>query len=119
MLSNAYFLAKIGADTAENEQQFAKILPIGRRVADRHAVLAGQRSRPPPGAGRGARLRRGRPRPRGAQRRRDGYCVRFGLKMREAVIRQGMAHGVSMTQSRDNAGRQLYFSILVTTCADA
>ena len=35
MLQNAYFLAKIGADTAENEQQFAEILPIDRRVADR------------------------------------------------------------------------------------
>ena len=34
MLQNAYFLAKIGADTAENEQHFAEILPIGRRVAD-------------------------------------------------------------------------------------
>ena len=27
MLKNAYLLAKIGADTAENEQHFAKILP--------------------------------------------------------------------------------------------
>ena len=35
MLENAYFLAKIGADIAENEQHFAEILPIGRRVADR------------------------------------------------------------------------------------
>ena len=35
MLKNAYLLAKIGADTAENEQHFAEILPIGRRVADR------------------------------------------------------------------------------------
>ena len=35
MLQNAYFLAKIGADTAENEQHFAEILPIGRRVAGR------------------------------------------------------------------------------------
>ena len=35
MLQNAYFLAKIGADTAENEQHFAEILPIGRRVANR------------------------------------------------------------------------------------
>ena len=34
MLQNAYFLAKIDADTAENEQQFAEILPIGRRVAE-------------------------------------------------------------------------------------
>ena len=27
MLQNAYFLAKIGADTAENKQHFAEILP--------------------------------------------------------------------------------------------
>ena len=27
MLQNAYFLAKIGADTAENEQHLAEILP--------------------------------------------------------------------------------------------
>jgi hypothetical protein len=27
MLQNAYFVAKIGADTAENEQHFAEILP--------------------------------------------------------------------------------------------
>ena len=27
MLQKAYFLAKIGADTAENEQHFAEILP--------------------------------------------------------------------------------------------
>ena len=27
MLQNAHFLAKIGADTAENEQHFAEILP--------------------------------------------------------------------------------------------
>ena len=30
MLQNAYFLAKIGADTAENEQHFAEILRIPR-----------------------------------------------------------------------------------------
>ena len=40
MLQNAYFLEKIGADTAENEQHFAEILPIGRRVADRVPVGA-------------------------------------------------------------------------------
>ena len=33
MLQNAYLLAKIGADTAENELNLAEILPIGRRVA--------------------------------------------------------------------------------------
>ena len=27
MLQNAYFLAKVGADTAENKQHFAEILP--------------------------------------------------------------------------------------------
>ena len=32
MLQNAYLVAKIGADTAENEQHFAEILPIGRRT---------------------------------------------------------------------------------------
>ena len=33
-------VAKIGVDTAENEQHFAEILPIGRRVADRRTVGA-------------------------------------------------------------------------------
>ena len=47
MLQKAYLLAKIGADTAENEQHFAEILPIGRRVADR------------PGGGRHATPSRG------------------------------------------------------------
>ena len=31
--AGVFLLAKIGADTAENEQHFAEILPIGRRVA--------------------------------------------------------------------------------------
>ena len=44
MLQNAYFLAKIGADTAENEQHFAEILPktgnypTGPAVAGRSLV---------------------------------------------------------------------------------
>ena len=37
MLQNAYFIAKISADTAENEQHFAGILPIGRRGPKRSA----------------------------------------------------------------------------------
>ena len=41
MLQHAYFLVKIGADTAENEQHFAEILPIGRRVADRREAPSG------------------------------------------------------------------------------
>ena len=40
MLQNAYFIAKIGADTAENEQHFAEILPIVRRVASSAAAAA-------------------------------------------------------------------------------
>ena len=40
MMTNAYLLAKIGADTAENEQHFAEILLIGRRVADRCSAAA-------------------------------------------------------------------------------
>ena len=61
MLSNAYLLAKIGADTAENEQHFAENLPIGRRVAGRRGGAYS------PG-GRGAR--------RGARRARDGRAAR-------------------------------------------
>ena len=39
MLQNAYFLAKIGADTAENERNFAEILPkIGNYPTRRAAV---------------------------------------------------------------------------------
>ena len=35
MLTNAYLLAKIGADTAENEQHFAEILPKTGRAGPR------------------------------------------------------------------------------------
>ena len=34
MLQNAYFLAKIGAYTAEIELHFAEMLPIGRQRSD-------------------------------------------------------------------------------------
>ena len=40
MLSNAYLLAKIGADTAENEQHFAEILPTNAIRAGDVAVDA-------------------------------------------------------------------------------
>ena len=46
MLQNTYFLAKIGVDTAENEQHFAEILPIGRGVAG--AIGPGPRPRAGP-----------------------------------------------------------------------
>ena len=62
MLQNAYFLGKIGADTAENEQHFAEILPKLGGVPNRC---------PAPKEGRGAP--RGRDRGplavRGEQRR--------------------------------------------------
>ena len=59
MLQNAYFLAKIGADTAENEQHFAEILPkIGNYPTGRLTPRAG-RAAPWPGAGVPARLDEG------------------------------------------------------------
>ena len=44
MLQNAYFLARIGADRAENEQHFAEILPAPRRrgVEDVHVGRHGR-----------------------------------------------------------------------------
>ena len=62
MLQNAYFLAKIGADTAENEEHFAEFLPkIGNYVlsssppslalpADQSARPRGPQARTQPGA---------------------------------------------------------------------
>ena len=60
MLQNAYFLAKIGADTAENEQHFAEIFPKTASVAARLIVVRRARRR----LRRGARgePRRGAPR---------------------------------------------------------
>ena len=48
MLQNAYLLAKIGADTAENERSFAENLPtIGNYPTGRpRAALRGPRGRP-------------------------------------------------------------------------
>ena len=58
MLSNAYLVAKIGADTAENEQHFAEILPkIGNYPTGPPGLRgAGLRGRGRQGGGR-ARLR--------------------------------------------------------------
>ena len=54
MLQNAYLLAKIGADTAEIEQHFAEILPIGRRVAP---AATRRPARRPEASGPGEKLR--------------------------------------------------------------
>ena len=59
MLQNAYLLAKIGADTAENEQHFAAPDPKadeGGEEGRRRAGLGGQGALPEPGR----RARRGR-----------------------------------------------------------
>ena len=45
MLQNAYFLAKIGADTAENEQHVAEILPKTGNYLHRRARPPGQARR--------------------------------------------------------------------------
>ena len=71
MLQNAYFLAKIGADTAEIELHFAEMLPIGHRVIRPTEVGAGA-------AGAGARARA--PGPEGRAREevgRDPQVNRF------------------------------------------
>ena len=52
MLKNAYLLAKIAADTAENELNFAEILPNGRRVADRAPAFRRRADLPDPDAER-------------------------------------------------------------------
>ena len=46
MLQNAYFLAKIGADTAENEQHFAEIC---QKLATTRSSSVAARSRGGPG----------------------------------------------------------------------
>ena len=58
MLSNAYFLAKIGADTAENEQHFAEILPKTGNYPD-----AGDDYSGPGGVGEKVGVRRNQLRP--------------------------------------------------------
>ena len=74
MLQNAYFLAKIGADTVENEQHFAEILPKTGNYPGSEPLLTpgvtgarGARHRrrpapsPPRAPGRGPRPGRVRP----------------------------------------------------------
>ena len=52
MLQNAYLLAKIGADTAENERAFAKIPELGVDALERpHRPVALEAVGPPGDAG--------------------------------------------------------------------
>ena len=73
MLQNAYFLAKIGADTTENEQHFAEILPTD---ALRRAPLGRRRGRLLRG---GRRRRRARLRRRRRRRRVAGHLLCWGI----------------------------------------
>ena len=54
MLKSAYLLAKIGADTAENEQNFAKILPKSGNYPTGPLRLAAPAPLPPRLASRAA-----------------------------------------------------------------
>ena len=75
MLKNAYLLAKIGVDTAENEQQFADILTKFRDVTQHSLLVTGER-RPPRRDGSAVP---GRPRPR-VLRRASGSGAAAGPK---------------------------------------
>ena len=81
MLQNAYFLAKIGADTAENEQHFAEILPIGRCVADRRTeALSPTHARAQHASGRPLSISHGEDEADGRARSRSGYGGGFDSK---------------------------------------
>ena len=71
MLQNAYLVAKIGADTAENEQHFAEILPTD--------ALRRLRTSLAPGAVPAARGRAGRPRGLPGRSPRAGQPLRGHL----------------------------------------
>ena len=60
MLQNAYSLAKFGFDTAENEQHFAEILPIGGLEALRAERLERVVADGDPRGGRAEQAQRGR-----------------------------------------------------------
>ena len=75
MLQNAYFLAKIGADTAENERHFAEILP---KIGNYPAGTAG------------GPLRGRVPAAHGAHRGHDG-----GRRERRAGARRGRGRHLS------------------------
>ena len=62
MLQNAYFLAKTGADTAENEQHYAEILP----KTGNQATASSKAARPSPSPSRRARAAAGPARRRAA-----------------------------------------------------
>ena len=106
MLHIAYFLAKLGADTADNEQHFAEILPIGR--AGRAATATG----PPDPAGEPRRrgLRRGH-RPVG-QSFFEKFC-KFLAGSFSAVSTPIFASKYSLKSSRRDLHNALLCTVLV------
>ena len=83
MLQNAYFLAKIGADTAENEQHFAEILP---KTGNYPTGPPGRPRRERRDEGRVLRRRPGAQRP--ARRGGRGLLGEPGLNTRNPVVVQ-------------------------------
>ena len=100
MLQNAYLLAKIGADTAENEQHFAEILPKTGNYA------SGRRS--------GTRTARAGPRP---PRPFGGHCsprTRFGRSSRPTIFAnfcKSLAGSFSAVSKRNFARKYAFDSI--------
>ena len=70
MLQNAYFLAKISVDTAENERHFAEILP---KLATTLPAPPGAAARAAPAAAQGRRERRADRQPAALGRHAD-FC---------------------------------------------
>ena len=82
MLQSAYFLAKIGADTAENEQHFAEILPKTGNYPTRC-----------PACEKMAALRK-KDREReaawlAAQQDAEEWCIRLHISLQKRIFRRG------------------------------
>ena len=97
MLQNVYFLAKIGADTADNERKFAEILPkFWQKLA---TSLLARAPRVPDDRGRRRLLGALRDGPRlGARRRRDRSVREIGTLSKILQIFGGLVLGCIKTK---------------------
>ena len=87
---NAYLLAKIGADTAENERNFAEILPKIGKVDGPRGLPPRLGQRGAPGGGAGARGARGAgPQPRRSAAVDCSECLTFFCSARRNIRRVG------------------------------
>ena len=116
MLQNAYFVAKIGADTAENEQHFAEILPTDApdRASARVEAAAGVgvRGRCGEAAAREAQRRGGGPPPR--PRTTDSICIFRKCIFRKCIFRnfcKFLAGSFSAVSKRNFARKYAFDSI--------